>query len=73
VKDATVFWLRLQLQAISSVATTVAAGAITFELLGKAVNHDIESLSLLVATACNTVLLGLATYKDHVTGLPPGQ
>ncbi len=59
-----VFWVRLSLQAIASVATAVAAGAVSFDYLGSVANHDLAAICTLCATACNTVLLGLATLKD---------
>lgn len=66
-----IFKLRLWLQGTATVATTVATGAVTFELLGHSAGHDLASLCLLLATACNTCLLGMSTWKGQTDDATP--
>jgi len=66
-----VFWIRLWLQVCATVATAVAAGAVTFEVAGSALNHDLGSVSTIIALACNTALTGLATARQNGHPYPP--
>lgn len=56
-----VFNVRLALTITATVSTALAAGAVTFALLGVSANHDLQSVSTLVALGCNTALTGMAT------------
>jgi len=69
--DERIFWIRLWLQVCATVATAVAAGAVTFELAGAALNHDLASVSTIIALACNTALTGLASMRHNGHPYPP--
>jgi len=71
MNDERVFWVRLYLTILATVCTALAAGAVTFDMLGQAPNHDLQSVSTLIALGCNTALTGMATIKPPANGSPP--
>jgi len=66
-----VFWVRLYLTISATVSTAIAAGAVTFQLIGTSTNHDVQSLATLIALGCNTALTGMATIRSQ-PGAGPG-
>lgn len=66
-----VFWIRLYLTITATISTAIAAGAVTFQLVGSGANHDVQSLATLIALGCNTALTGMATIRNDHNGSPP--
>jgi hypothetical protein len=52
--------VQLWLQVVSAVTTLIATGAVVFDSLSAVINHDVASMSLLIATACNAGLIAIA-------------
>jgi len=60
-----VFRVRLYLSIVATVCTAIAAGNVSFQLIGSAVNHDVGQIATLIALACNTALTGMATMRHE--------
>jgi len=71
MNEEDVFWIRLYLTITATVSTAIAAGAVTFQLIGTSTNHDVQSLATLIALGCNTALTGMATIRPPTNGSPP--
>jgi len=65
MKEPEVFYTRLYLQIVNTCAVAIATGEVTFHLLSDVLSHDLASLALLIATASNVALLGLATLRAN--------
>lgn len=63
MNEREVFWTRLYLQVVNTLATAIATGEVTFQLLSGVLSHDLASLSLLIALGSNVMLLALAASK----------
>jgi len=71
VNNEHVFWVRLYLTIVATVCTAIAAGAVTFDVIGATPNHDLQSVSTLIALGCNTALTGMATMRHENDESPP--